>query len=51
VGRLANEGKVKFKVDRTFPLEQAGAAQELSREGHTEGKIVLIVETAKANRN
>lgn len=50
VGRLANEGKLMFKVDRTFPLEQAGAAQELSREGHTEGKIVLIVDAAKANK-
>jgi NADPH:quinone reductase-like Zn-dependent oxidoreductase len=50
VGRLANEGKLKMKLDSTFPLEQAAAGQELSREGHTEGKIVLLVDTAKANQ-
>jgi NADPH:quinone reductase-like Zn-dependent oxidoreductase len=49
VGRLANEGKLKIKVDKTFPLEQAGAAQELSREGHTEGKIILVAAPGQAS--
>lgn len=40
---LAEEGKFRINIDRAFPLEQAGAAQELNREGHTQGKIVLIV--------
>jgi NADPH:quinone reductase-like Zn-dependent oxidoreductase len=50
VGRLANEGKLRLKVDKTFPLEQAGAAQELSREGHTEGKIILVAAPGQAGR-
>ena len=50
VASLANEGKLKIKVDKTFPLEQAGAAQELSREGHAEGKIILIAAPGMADR-
>ena len=50
VTTLARTGKLKVKVEKTFPLAQAGRAQELSEQGHTEGKIVLIVNEAKANR-
>jgi NADPH:quinone reductase-like Zn-dependent oxidoreductase len=50
VSTLARTGKLKVKVDKTFPLAQAGRAQELGEQGHTEGKIVLIVDAAKANR-
>jgi NADPH:quinone reductase-like Zn-dependent oxidoreductase len=50
VGMLASTGKLKVKVEETFPLAQAGRAQELGERGHTEGKIVLIVNAAKANR-
>jgi NADPH:quinone reductase-like Zn-dependent oxidoreductase len=50
VGSLANEGKLKMKVDKTFPLEQAGAAQELSRAGHTEGKIILVADPAASRK-
>lgn len=50
VARLANDGRLKMKVDKTFPLEQAGAAQELSREGHTEGKIILVPFPGQAER-
>jgi NADPH:quinone reductase-like Zn-dependent oxidoreductase len=50
VARLASAGKLKVKVEKTFPLAQAGQAQALSEQGHTEGKIVLIVNEAKANR-
>jgi NADPH:quinone reductase-like Zn-dependent oxidoreductase len=50
VGTLARTGKLKVKVDKTFPLAQAGRAQELGEQGHTEGKIVLIVDAAKARR-
>jgi len=49
VGRLADEGKLKIKVDKTFPLEQEGAAQELSRAGHTEGKIILVAAPGQAD--
>jgi len=50
VGTLATTGKLRVKVEETFPLAQAGRAQELGERGHTEGKIVLIVDAAKANR-
>jgi NADPH:quinone reductase-like Zn-dependent oxidoreductase len=50
VGTLASTGKLKVKVDKTFPLAQAAQAQELSQQGHAEGKIVLVVDQAKANR-
>jgi NADPH:quinone reductase-like Zn-dependent oxidoreductase len=49
-GKLAGEGKYRINVDKTFPLEQAGAAQEYNREGHSEGKVILIVDAANANR-
>jgi NADPH:quinone reductase-like Zn-dependent oxidoreductase len=50
VSTLATTGKLKVKVEKTFPLAQAAQAQELGEQGHTEGKIVLIVNEAKANR-
>lgn len=43
VGALAAAGKLKINVDRVFPLAQAASAQELNREGHTRGKVVLRV--------
>lgn len=43
VRRLAQEGSYRVNVDRTFPLAEAGAAQEYNREGHTTGKVILIV--------
>jgi NADPH:quinone reductase-like Zn-dependent oxidoreductase len=50
VSSLATTGKLKVKVEKAFPLAAAAQAQELSEQGHTEGKIVLIVDQAKANR-
>jgi len=47
---LATTGKLRVKVEKTFPLAQAAEAQQLGEQGHTEGKIVLIVNAAKANR-
>lgn len=46
VRQLADEGKYRVNVDRTFPLAQAGDAQEYNREGHTTGKVILIVDQA-----
>jgi NADPH:quinone reductase-like Zn-dependent oxidoreductase len=43
LGRLADEGKLKPVIARTFPLEKAREASALSEEGHTRGKIVLEV--------
>jgi NADPH:quinone reductase-like Zn-dependent oxidoreductase len=50
VGSLAATGKLKVKVEKTFPLDQAAQAQALGAQGHTEGKIVLIVDGGQANR-
>ena len=43
IGRLIDAGKIDVHVDATFPLARAADAQELNREGHTRGKIVLVV--------
>lgn len=40
---LADEGKLAVNVERVFPLDQAAAAQELNRQGHVRGKIVIRV--------
>ncbi|MEU6315477.1 NADP-dependent oxidoreductase [Streptomyces sp. NPDC047014] len=41
--RLADTGRLKVPVARTFPLSDLRAAFELSQEGHTPGKIVIEV--------
>ncbi|HYJ70405.1 MAG TPA: SelT/SelW/SelH family protein [Nocardioidaceae bacterium] len=38
-----DEGRLRVHVDRTFPLAEAAAAQDLVREGHVRGKVVLEV--------
>ena len=38
---LVNAGSFRVNVDKVFRLEDAGTAQELSRQGHARGKIVL----------
>jgi NADPH:quinone reductase-like Zn-dependent oxidoreductase len=43
LGQLADQGKLKPTVSRTYPLDRAGEAQEASRTGHVRGKIVLEV--------
>lgn len=40
---LYAEGRFTMPVERTFPLEEAAAAHELSESGHVRGKIVLTV--------
>jgi NADPH:quinone reductase-like Zn-dependent oxidoreductase len=50
LGALADSGNLKIKVDRSFPLADAAQAQVYGERGHTEGKIILIVDTAHANR-
>jgi NADPH:quinone reductase-like Zn-dependent oxidoreductase len=49
VASLAASGKLKINIDKTFPLSQAAEAQTFGEQGHTEGKIVLIVDDKKAN--
>ncbi|WP_243707307.1 zinc-binding dehydrogenase [Micromonospora sp. KC606] len=40
---LVDAGRLAVHVERTFPLEQAAAAQRLVRAGHVRGKVVLEV--------
>ena len=44
VSKLANAGAYRLNVDSTFPLEQAGAAQDMNFNTGTSGKIVLVVD-------
>jgi NADPH:quinone reductase-like Zn-dependent oxidoreductase len=43
IAALIDEGKVSPVIGKIFPLEQAAEAQQLSKEGHVRGKIVLKV--------
>jgi NADPH:quinone reductase-like Zn-dependent oxidoreductase len=43
IAALIDAGKVRPTVSRTFPLREAKAAQQTVEEGHTQGKVVLIV--------
>jgi NADPH:quinone reductase-like Zn-dependent oxidoreductase len=43
LAELLDRGQIKPHVDKVFPLEQARQAQELKRNGHTQGKIVLKI--------
>jgi NADPH:quinone reductase-like Zn-dependent oxidoreductase len=47
---LAVAGKLSMHVSRTFPIEQAAEAQEYNRQGHTEGKVILILSPRAQNR-
>ena len=40
---LLDRGQIKSHVGRVFSLEQARQAQELKRNGHIQGKIVLKI--------
>ncbi|GAA2721340.1 NADP-dependent oxidoreductase [Cellulomonas aerilata] len=43
LGDLVDAGLVKVQVARTFPLEEAAAAHDLSATGHVQGKVVIRV--------
>jgi NADPH:quinone reductase-like Zn-dependent oxidoreductase len=43
VEELAVAGKLLMHVSRTFPIEHAAEAQEYNRQGHTEGKVILVM--------
>ena len=42
--RLFDSGKLRVLINRTFPLEKACDAHRALEEGHTIGKIVLLVD-------
>jgi NADPH:quinone reductase-like Zn-dependent oxidoreductase len=44
IAALAADGGLRVRVARTFPLEQAAAAHELSERGRPRGKLVLTVD-------
>jgi NADPH:quinone reductase-like Zn-dependent oxidoreductase len=41
--RLISAGEIKAIVGATFPLSEAGRAQELSQQGHGRGRIILQI--------
>ena len=43
VSELADQGKFRIHIDRQFPLADAAQALALNRQGHTGGKIILVV--------
>lgn len=45
--RLSDEGQLKTVVGQTFPLSEAGKAQELSQKGHGRGRIILQIATSQ----
>lgn len=50
VASLVSAGTLKIKIDKSFPLANAAQAQAYSKAGHAEGKIILIVDPAQAER-
>jgi NADPH:quinone reductase-like Zn-dependent oxidoreductase len=47
VARLCCEGRFRLHVERTFPLDRAAEAQEVSAAGHVMGKLVISVGRAR----
>ena len=50
VASLASAGKLEVKIDKSFPLADASQARAYSMAGHAEGKIILLVDAAHAER-
>jgi len=44
VESLVTSGKIAAKVSKTFPLVEAGQAQQFGEQGKADGKIILIVD-------
>jgi NADPH:quinone reductase-like Zn-dependent oxidoreductase len=44
VADLYEEGRFSMPVAAAFPLERAGQAQQISKDGHVRGKLVLLVD-------
>jgi NADPH:quinone reductase-like Zn-dependent oxidoreductase len=50
VGSLVSAGKLEVNIDKSFPLADASKAQAYGKAGHTEGKVILVVDAAKAEQ-
>ena len=50
VASLVSAGKLKVNIDKSFSLADASKAQAYSKAGHAEGKIILLVDSAQAER-
>ena len=50
VASLVSAGKLEVNIDRSFPLADAAQARAYSMDGHAEGKIILVVDAAQAER-
>ncbi len=46
VAQLARDGNLRVHVDRTYPLTRAAEAVLYNHQGHTEGKVILLVTPA-----
>lgn len=44
LAELVEQGVIKVRLDKTFPLEQAGAALTYLQTGHPRGKVVLEIQ-------
>ncbi len=44
MAELCSAGSFTLRIDRTFPLERAKEAQEVSQSGHVAGKLVVCVD-------
>jgi NADPH:quinone reductase-like Zn-dependent oxidoreductase len=45
LAKLVDEGVIKVKVDKTFPLSQTKEALEYLKTGHPKGKIIIAIKT------
>jgi NADPH:quinone reductase-like Zn-dependent oxidoreductase len=43
IAKLIDSGELKLRIDRILPLSEVRRAHELSKSGHTQGKIVLRI--------
>jgi NADPH:quinone reductase-like Zn-dependent oxidoreductase len=50
VSTLIESGKVRSVIDRTYPLDEVGAAIAYVEAGHARGKVVVTPVTSSANR-
>ncbi len=41
---LAVAGRIRTEIERTFPLDRAGAALAHVDDGHTVGKVVVTID-------